>query len=127
MKILSLYGEILYEEKRPYMMTKRALPWENIISTWHKKPRSFGHSRYSEYLPGRIKEYLGVPNLLVRQERLAWIRAKLALYPILEINERLYELLSEDDDPAVVEDHPYDVDWSKYDSLNRPWGEGGAV
>jgi len=46
---------------------------------------------------------------------------------LLEINERLYELLSEDDDPAVVEDHPYDVDWSKYDSLNRPWGEGGAV
>jgi transposase len=127
MKILSLYGEILYEEKRPYMMTKRALPWENIISTWHKKPRSFGHSRYSEYLPGRIKEYLGVPNLLVRQERLGWIRAKLALYPILEINERLYELLSEDDDPAVVEDHPYDVDWSKYDSLNRPWGEGGTA
>lgn len=121
MKIISRHGEILYEEKRPYMMTKRALPWESILNEWYKKPRSYGHSRHAEYLPGRIWEYLNIQNLMIRRERLGWLRSRLVLHSITEIDERLYELLSQSDAYSDIEEHPYDVDWSKYDSLNRPW------
>lgn len=121
MKIISRHGEILYEEKRPYMMTKRALPWESILNEWYKKPRSYGHSRHAEYLPGRIREYLNIQNLMIRRERLGWLRSRLVLHSITEIDERLYELLSQSDAYSDIEEHPYDVDWSKYDSLNRPW------
>ena len=67
-----------------------------------------------------------MPNLLVRQERLAC--SKPSSHCIQSSKSIcLYELLSEDDDSAVVEDYPYDVDWGKYDSMIRPWGEDGAA
>lgn len=44
-----------------------------------------------------------------------------------ESNERLSELLSESDNPDVVENRSDNVDFSKYDILNRPWGEGGTA
>ncbi|WP_312086179.1 hypothetical protein [Exiguobacterium sp.] len=45
----------------------------------------------------------------------------MVMHSITEIDERLYELLSQSDAYSDIEEHPYDVDWSKYDSLNRPW------
>ncbi|PAE87227.1 hypothetical protein [Shouchella clausii] len=40
-------------------------------------------------------------------------------YSIQEIDQQLYELLNDESD--LEEAHPYGVDWSKYDQLNRPW------
>lgn len=58
---------------------------------------------------------------MIRRERLGWLRSRLVMHSINEIDERLYELLSQSDAYSKIEGRPYDVDWSKYDSLNRQW------
>lgn len=88
MKIISRHGEIMYEEKRFYMMMKRALSWESILNEWYKKPRSYGHSHHAEYFPGRIRVYLKIQNLMIRRERLGWLRSRLVMHSISEIDER---------------------------------------
>lgn len=117
-KILSPNGEIMIEDYRPYMHKSRAIPWQSILKSWLAKPRAVNHSRFSEYLPGRLREYLIIPNSNIRKERLKWLIGLLANHEMNEINERFYELLG--DQASTVkgsESHPYDVDWNKYDQL----------
>lgn len=125
MKVLSDQGEILYEDQRPYMMTRRALPWKTILDGWYKKPRSFGHSRYTNYVPGRLRQHLQIENLAIRRQRIEWVLSLLPRYSIQEIDQQLYELLSHETELDDL--HPYDVDWSKYDQLNRPWDQEEAT
>lgn len=117
-KVLSPNGEIMLEDYRPYMHKSRAIPWQSILRAWLGKPRAVNHSRFSEYLPGRIREYLIIPDFAIRKNRLKWLIGLLANHEMEEINEHFYDLL---DDPvnlgAKSESHPYDIDWDKYDQL----------
>lgn len=125
-KVLSPHGEILYEDNRPYMHKNREIPWQAILKSWLGKPRAVTYSRFSPYLPARIFEYINISNLTIRKERLNWIIVLLTTHDMNQINDEFYELLSGQSDVLKEpEDHPYDVDWSKYDQLqNAPQIEG---
>lgn len=117
-KVLSLNGEIMLEDYRPYMHKSRAIPWQSVLKSWLAKPRAVNHSRFSEYLPGRIREYLIIPDFTIRKNRLKWLIGLLANHEMDEINEQFYELI--DNQISTVtkpESHPYDIDWDKYDQL----------
>lgn len=117
-KVLSPNGEIMIEDYRPYMHKSREIPWQSILKSWLAKPRVVNHSRFSEYLPGRLREYLMIPDMKSRKERIKWLIGLLANHEMIEINERFYELLG-DETTALTEpnSHPYDIDWKKYDQL----------
>jgi len=57
----------------------------------------------------------------LRKERVEWLLSLIINHDIQEIDERFYELLPEetrvDASDGVSTNHPYDVDWSIYDSL----------
>ena len=115
LKIVSPNGEILLDDYRPYMKKRKALPWLSIIKTWIHKPRVVEYSRYNKYLPGRIKEFLLVDNLIIRRKRLEGLASLLVSHDMKKINEEFYELIAQDKLPS--DNNPYEVDWSKYDSL----------
>src|SRR5690625_7582083 len=74
LKVISPSGEILLEDWRPYMEKGRKIPWDSILKSWLTKPRVVDYSRHSEYLPGRIAEYIKVNNYDIRrsEERRGW-------------------------------------------------------
>jgi transposase len=115
LKITSPDGDILLDDFRPYMKKRKALPWLSIIKTWIYKPRVIEYSRYRDYLPGRIKDFLLVDNLLIRRKRLEGLATLLVTHDMKKINEEFYELISQEKLPA--ENNPYEVDWSQYDLL----------
>jgi len=115
LKVTSTDGEILLDDYRPYMKQRKSLPWLSIIKTWIQKPRVIEYSRYKDYLPGRIKDFLFVENLLIRRKRLEGLASLLVTYEMKKINEEFYELISQEKLP--VDKDPYSVDWSQYDSL----------
>lgn len=53
-------GEIVYQESRPYMNKTRAIPWNDILDDWARKPRSVKYSRFFRYLPERVRSYLTI-------------------------------------------------------------------
>lgn len=55
------------------------------------------------------------------ERKTGMVSVKTSLEFNTEIDERLYELLSQADAYSDIEEHPYD----KYDSLNRPWQSEG--
>ncbi|QNK89132.1 IS21 family transposase [Sporosarcina sp. resist] len=119
-KVLSPHGEVLYEDNRPYMHKNREIPWKSILKAWLSKPRSVPYSRFSTYLPGRVYEYFNISNLSIRKERINWVLALLATHDMNEINNEFYELLNGQTDALKdPEAHPYDVDWNKYDQLQK--------
>lgn len=128
-KIASLQGELLSEGFRPYMNKAREIPWHSILKNWLQKPRAITYSRYFPYLPGRIAHYLHIDSMDLRKERVEWLIQILIKYDMSEIAERFYELLPVDTNhyPSRLEaiQHPYDVNWNMYDSL-QPKENGGA-
>lgn len=122
-KVISPNGEVLYQSPRPYMNKTREIPWQAILQNWKRKPRSIVYSRYFPYLPGRIAHYLNIESMELRKERVDWLLSFIHKYGMQEIDERFYELLPKEqqNDIDIVDSksHPYDVDWSLYDSL-RP-------
>src|SRR5699024_9508404 len=56
----------------------------------------------------------------IRKERMKWLISLLATHEMTEISEQFYELVSYQS-PILQEpeNHPYDIDWSKYDQLQR--------
>ncbi|WP_323159112.1 hypothetical protein, partial [Pseudomonas viridiflava] len=78
-------------------------------------PRVVEYSRYNKYLPGRIKEFLLVDNLIIRRKRLEGLASLLVSHDMKKINEEFYELIAQGKLPS--DNNPYEVDWSKYDSL----------
>jgi len=114
-------GELIVEGLRPYMNKRKLLPWKDIFIGWRQKPRVVEYSRYRQYLPGRIKEYLSIPSAHVRKQRIEQVLALLIRYPLEEINEDFYKHMMADSHPE--QNHPFDVDWNQYDGLSQ---QGGA-
>lgn len=104
-------GEILFQDYRPYMNKRRAIPWSSVLKDWVRKPRVVAYSRYQKYLPGRVKDYLLVEDLKLRRERLGELISLLVTHDMKRINEEFYDLISEKNG------NPYGVNWSLYDSL----------
>lgn len=122
-KVVSPQGEVLHKGPRPYMNRSREIPWQSILINWMRKPRSITYSRYFPYLPGRIAHHLNSESMKLRKERVNWLQSLIIKYNMQEIDERFYELLPIDDKENGNEPlhdsiaHPYDVNWSIYDSL----------
>lgn len=110
-KAVTEEGEILVDDYRPYMNKRRAIPWHTVIKEWIRKPRVVPYSRYTKYLPGRIKDYLIVEDISLRKERLNALANLLVTRDMQSINQEFYELFQN-----KTED-PYGVDWARYDSL----------
>ena len=121
-KIISSNGEILGTGPRPYMHKAREIPWHSILQNWIRKPRSINYSRYFQYLPGRIAHYLDIDSTKLKKERVQWLVSLIVKYDMEEIDNRFYELLPPDDEEVGSHqysiEHPYDVNWSIYDSLH---------
>lgn len=127
-KVVTRNGEVLSKGPRLYMNQTREIPWQSILKNWKQKPRSIVYSRYFPYLPGRISYYLNIESMKLRKERVEWLLGLIINHDMQEIDERFYELLPEErqfdaslDDSA---NHPYDVNWSIYDSLQPTVKEG---
>jgi len=120
-KVVSPNGEVLCKNPRPYMNETREIPWHSILQQWRHKPRSIVYSRYFSYLPGRIAEYLKIESMNLRKERVAWLLSLIINHDMQEIDNQFYELLPKEEQFDANSDastnHPYDVDWSIYDSL----------
>jgi len=120
-KVISSHGEMLSKGPRPYMNKSREIPWNSILKNWMRKPRSIVYSRYFPYLPGRIAYYLNIDSMKLRKERVQWLISLIIKYDMREIDSRFYELLpKEDTERESFHDsieHPYDVNWNMYDSL----------
>ncbi|GAA0303118.1 transposase [Gracilibacillus halotolerans] len=120
-KVVSQHGEMLSTGPRPYMNQAREIPWQSILKNWRQKPRSIVYSRYFPYLPGRIAYYLNIESMKFRKERVEWLLSLIVTHDIQEIDDRFYELLPGEEQFEEGSDdstnHPYDVDWSIYDSL----------
>ncbi|WP_324295689.1 IS21 family transposase [Rossellomorea vietnamensis] len=114
-KVVSPDGEILLEDFRPYMNKRKALPWLSIIKTWVYKPRVLNYSRYRDYLPGRVREFLLTDNLLIRRKRLESLSTLLVTHDMKRINEEFYDLIERDQ--LSSDSNPYEVDWNQYDAL----------
>jgi transposase len=114
-KVISPDGEILLEDFRPYMNKRRALPWLSLIKSWVHKPRVLNHTRYRDYLPGRVKEFLLTDNLLVRKKRLESLAALLVTHDMKRINEEFYDLIEKEQ--LNSDSNPYEVNWNQYDAL----------
>ena len=120
-KVISSHGEMLSKGPRPYMNKSREIPWNSILKNWVRKPRSIVYSRYFPYLPSRIAYYLNIDSMKLRKERVQWLISLIIKYDMREIDSRFYELLPEEDTERESFhdsiEHPYDVNWNMYDSL----------
>lgn len=120
-KVISPNGEVLSEGPRPYMNQAREIPWNSILKNWMRKPRSIVYSRYFPYLPGRIAHYLDIESMKLRKKRTEWLIGLIIKYDMQEIDNRFYELLPPDKEKGILLqdpiEHPYDVNWNIYDSL----------
>lgn len=117
-KVISPNGEILDENMRPYMNKDREIPWASILKGWFQKPRAVTYSRYFPYLPGRIASYLTIESNVIRKDRVNWLLGLIYKYTLEEINDEFYELVNEQSESLMhPTEHPYDINWSKYDHL----------
>ncbi len=128
-KVVSSRGEVLSEGSRPYMNQAREIPWKSILNNWARKPRSIVYSRYFPYLPNRIAYHINIESMELRKNRTKWLIGLITKYDMQEIDDRFYELApNEIDDGKTKQDkieHPYDVNWGIYDSL-QPVGTSGS-
>src|SRR5690625_3756672 len=119
--VVSANGEVLSKGPRPYMNKTREIQWKSILKNWMRKPRSIVYSRYFPYLPGRIAHYLNIESMELRKERVKWLFSLITKYDMQEINDRFYELAPtekiEGESIQNLIEHPYDVNWNIYDSL----------
>lgn len=114
-KVITNDGEILLADARPYMKKRRFIPWQDILKDWLKKPRVVGHSRYATYLPARVKEYLAVPSLALRKQRINELLTLLLTHDMNDIEQNFYSYIGRE---AEETEHPYGVDWTEYDALS---------
>ena len=114
-KVITNDGEILLSDARPYMRKRRFIPWKEILKDWLKKPRVVGHSRYANYLPTRIKEYLTVPSLVLRKQRINELLTLLLTHDMNDIDQNFYDYIGRESEEL---EHPYGVNWTEYDALS---------
>jgi hypothetical protein len=123
-KVVTQDGEIIAEGPRPYMNKRKLLPWKAVFKSWILKPRVVEYSRYRQYLPGRIKDYLDIPSNHVRKQRLEQILSLLTRFQLEEINEDFYKHMVMDQ--PIEQNHPFDVNWNEYDQLAQQGGSNDA-
>ena len=102
------------------MNQAREIPWQSILQNWRRKPRSIVFAVLS--LPAwKNSSYLNIESMKLRKERIEWLLSLMINHDMQEIDEQFYELLPQENQfDASLDDstnHPYDVDWSIYDSL----------
>lgn len=110
-QIVSVNGEVLCAELRPYMNKSRPIPWSNIFVDWKRSLSKIRYSRYWKYLPSRIQYFLNVENKRLIYERLDFLINLLVTHDMSNINEHFYELTE------IIENSEFGVEWSEYDSL----------
>ena len=74
---------------RPYTGKTAEIPWYEVFKGLLRKPRSVNHSQFVRMLPEKTKEYISVPDLEERRQRLAAIVNWSSLYEIQEVNQVL--------------------------------------
>lgn len=140
-------GEIVYQESRFYMNTKRAILWNDILEDWAKKPRAVKYSRFFKYLPERVRIYLTINSeeikarvkglkILLEKHTLEAIndlleienrfeKAPHELGYLIEAKETVYpEKMMETHTPLVLLD--YETDLHSYDKKLCPSLDGRA-
>lgn len=113
-RIITQNGEIIHEDFRPYVTRKRAIDWPTILRDWKQRLYKIPYSRYWKYLPGRIQFYLGIDDLRLLYQRLDRLMNLLVKHTMVELNERFYELVSDEYEESVS-----DVNWQGYDALTQ--------
>jgi len=74
---------------RPYTGKTAEIPWNEVLKGLLRKPRSVNHSQFARMLPEKIKEYIIIPDLEERRQRLAALVNWSSLYEIPDINQVL--------------------------------------
>lgn len=113
-RIITQNGEIIHEGFRPYVTRKRAIDWPTILKDWKQRLSKITYSRYWKYLPVRIQSYLRVDDLRLLYQRLNRLLDLLLDNTMIELNERFYELISEEYEESLS-----DVNWQGYDALTQ--------
>lgn len=113
-RIITQNGEIIHEDFRPYVTRKRAIDWPTILKDWKQRLSKITYSRYWKYLPGRIQSYLRVDDLRLLYQRINRLLDLLLDNTMIELNERFYELISEEYEESLS-----DVNWQRYDALTQ--------
>lgn len=121
-RIITRNGEIIQEDFRPHVTRKRAIDWPTILRDWKQRLSKITYSRYWKYLPGRIQSYLSVDNLRLLYQRLERLLGLLSVHTMIELNERFYELISEEYEESLS-----DVNWQGYDALTQVAAKGVKV
>jgi hypothetical protein len=129
-------GEVIYQEFRSYMNKTRAIPWNDILDDWERKPRSVKYSRFFKYLPEKVQAYLiirseetkkrvlGLKKLLEKHtlneiQDILSVEGSLEREPhelgyILEAKKATYpEKIKESHTPEILID--YEIDLNTYD------------
>lgn len=138
-------GEVIYQEFRSYMNKTRAIPWNDILDDWERKPRSVKYSRFFKYLPENVQAYLIIRSEEVKK-RVKGLKKLLEKYSlndiqdvlaaegrierepheigyILEAKETAYpEKIKENHTPDVLID--YEIDLNTYDKQLCPSLDG---
>lgn len=114
-RIVTQNGEIIQEDFRPYLYRKRAIDWYTILKDWRQRLSKISYSRYWKYLPGRIQAYLRIDNLRLLYQRIDRLLDLLVTHTMIELNERFYELVTEENEESIS-----DVNWQGYDALVKP-------
>lgn len=72
---------------RPYTGKTAEIPWHEVFKGLLRKPRSTNHSQFVRMLPEKTKEYISIPDLEERRQRLAAMVNWTTLYEIQSINQ----------------------------------------
>ena len=111
-RIITQNGEMIHEDFRPYFHKKRAIDWHTILKDWKQRLSKIPYSRYWKYLPGRIQAYLRIDSLRLLYKRIDRLLDLLVNHTMIELNERFYELVPEEDEESIS-----DINWQGYDAL----------
>lgn len=72
----------LYTYPRHYMRKARDIDWAAELAVFVRRPRALEHATYLKALPEEIKEYLFVPNLSERRQRIQVMIDVLKEFPL---------------------------------------------
>ena len=85
-----------------------------ILKDWKQRLSKIPYSRYWKYLPGRIQAYLRIDSLRLLYKRIDRLLDLLVNHTMIELSERFYELVTEEDEESIS-----DVNWQGYDALTH--------
>lgn len=113
-RIVTQNGELIQEDFRSYLYKKRTIDWHTILKDWKQRLSKITYSRYWKYLPGRIQAYLRIDDFRLLYQRINRLLELLVNHTMVEVNERFYELVTEENEESIS-----DVNWQGYDALTH--------